>query len=76
MPCSRRRGFPNDMSIANSRTTSLKGRNCNSPPPACRFVEEYPVDKTGLLLVGTIGTGKTHLAVGIAKALIREKGIP
>jgi DNA replication protein DnaC len=39
-------------------------------------VEEYPVDKTGLLLVGTIGTGKTHLAVGIAKALIREKGIP
>ncbi len=43
---------------------------------ACRFVEEYPVDKTGLLLVGTIGTGKTHLAVGIAKALIREKGVP
>jgi len=42
---------------------------------ACRFVEEYPVDKTGLLLVGMIGTGKTHLAVGIAKALIREKGI-
>ena len=43
---------------------------------ACRFVEEYPVDKTGLLLVGTIGAGKTHLAVGIIKALIREKGIP
>ena len=42
---------------------------------ACRFVEEYPVDKTGLMLVGTIGTGKTHLAVGIAKALIHEKGI-
>jgi DNA replication protein DnaC len=42
---------------------------------ACRFVEEYPVDKTGLLLVGNAGAGKTHLAVGIAKALIREKGI-
>jgi len=41
---------------------------------ACRFVEEYPVDKTGLLLVGSAGSGKTHLAVGIAKALIREKG--
>jgi DNA replication protein DnaC len=43
---------------------------------ACRFVEDYPVDKTGLLIVGKIGRGKTHLAVGIAKALIREKGIP
>jgi DNA replication protein DnaC len=42
---------------------------------ACRFVEEYPVDKTGLMLVGTAGLGKTHLAIGIAKALIREKGI-
>src|SRR5208337_1215974 len=42
---------------------------------ACRFVEEYPLNKTGLLLVGTAGAGKTHLAVGIAKALIREKGI-
>jgi DNA replication protein DnaC len=42
---------------------------------ACRFVEEYPVNKTGLLLVGKAGRGKTHLAVGIAKALIREKGV-
>jgi DNA replication protein DnaC len=42
---------------------------------ACRFVEEYPLDKTGLLLVGKAGRGKTHLAVGITKALIREKGI-
>ncbi len=42
---------------------------------AYRFVEEYPVNKAGLLLVGKAGRGKTHLAVGIAKALIREKGI-
>src|SRR5258708_4319332 len=42
---------------------------------AYRFVEEYPVNKTGLLLVGTAGSGKTHLSVGIAKALVREKGI-
>src|SRR5580698_11558788 len=42
---------------------------------ACRFVEEYPFDKTGLLLIGNTGLGKTHLAAGIAKALIREKGI-
>ena len=43
---------------------------------AGRFVEDYPVEKTGLLLVGTVGVGKTHLAVGILKALIRDKGVP
>ncbi len=42
---------------------------------AGRFVEEYPTDKTGLLLVGSVGVGKTHLSVGIIKDLIREKGI-
>ncbi len=41
-----------------------------------RFVEEYPVEKTGLLLVGPIGVGKTHLAVGVLKELIASKGIP
>ncbi len=42
---------------------------------AGRFVEEYPIDKTGLLFVGSVGVGKTHLSVSIIKALIREKGI-
>ena len=43
---------------------------------ACRFVEEYPLDNTGLLLIGSIGVGKTHLSVGIIKELILSKGIP
>ena len=42
---------------------------------ACKFVEEYPVDSTGLLLIGSIGVGKTHLAVGIIRELIVSKGI-
>lgn len=43
---------------------------------ASRFVDEYdPRDGTGLLLIGSIGTGKTHLAVGIIKELIRKRGI-
>jgi len=42
---------------------------------ACKFVEEYPIDKTGLLVIGTIGVGKTHLAVGMIKELIVGKGI-
>jgi DNA replication protein DnaC len=41
---------------------------------ACKFVEEYPIDNTGLLLIGSIGVGKTHLAVGIIKELILNKG--
>jgi DNA replication protein DnaC len=43
---------------------------------AGRFVEEYPLSRTGLLLVGPIGVGKTHLAVGILRELIISKGVP
>jgi DNA replication protein DnaC len=42
---------------------------------ACRFVAEYPVENKGLLLIGPIGVGKTHLAVGIIRELILNKGI-
>src|SRR6202522_2874544 len=42
---------------------------------ASRFVQEFdPRDGKGLLLVGGIGTGKTHLAVGILKELIAARG--
>src|SRR5690349_15595315 len=41
------------------------------------FVREFPLDNNqGLLFTGTIGTGKTHLAVGIIKELIRTRGVP
>jgi DNA replication protein DnaC len=43
---------------------------------AYRFVEDYPLDSTGLLLIGSIGVGKTHLAVGIVKELMVSKGVP
>ena len=43
---------------------------------AKRFVESYPLETsgTGLLLTGSIGVGKTHLAVGILQALLSERG--
>jgi DNA replication protein DnaC len=43
---------------------------------ARKFVESYPLetDDKGLLITGTIGVGKTHLAVGILKALVTERG--
>lgn len=43
---------------------------------AGRFVEEYPLENTGLLLIGPIGVGKTHLAVGVMRELILHRGVP
>jgi len=40
-----------------------------------RWAEQYPLDRTGLLLVGPSGVGKTHLSVAAMQRLI-EKGIP
>jgi len=40
------------------------------------FVREYPGDHAGMLLIGPIGVGKTHLSVGILKDLIVTKNIP
>jgi DNA replication protein DnaC len=44
---------------------------------ARRFVDGYPAttEGHGLLLTGSIGVGKTHLAVGILQSLIVEKGV-
>ncbi len=44
---------------------------------ARKFAESYPVDTAGrgLLFVGSSGLGKTHLAVGIMRRLIRERGV-
>ena len=55
-----------------SATRSLKAAHLN----ARKFVESYPLDTqgTGLLLTGSIGVGKTHLAVGILQALVSERG--
>jgi DNA replication protein DnaC len=43
---------------------------------ASSFVKEYdPRGEKGLLIVGEIGTGKTHLAVGVLKELV-NRGVP
>jgi DNA replication protein DnaC len=43
---------------------------------AARFALDYdPGEGMGLLLIGKIGTGKTHLAVGILKELIVQRGV-
>jgi DNA replication protein DnaC len=40
-----------------------------------KWALEYPLDRTGLLLLGPSGLGKTHLSVAVLKELIK-KGVP
>lgn len=42
---------------------------------AYRLVEDYPAADRGLLFMGPVGVGKTHLSVAILPGLI-EKGVP
>lgn len=42
---------------------------------AFRLVRDYPAVERGLLLMGPVGVGKTHLAVAILHGLL-EKGVP
>jgi DNA replication protein DnaC len=41
-----------------------------------KFVEDYPVQDSGLLFIGPCGVGKTHLAVAIIQELILKKNVP
>lgn len=41
---------------------------------AIRLVEEYPAVDTGLLFMGPVGVGKTHLAIAVLRDLIEQKG--
>jgi DNA replication protein DnaC len=40
------------------------------------LVHQYPAVDKGLLIMGAVGVGKTHLAIAIVRALIETKGVP
>jgi DNA replication protein DnaC len=42
---------------------------------AMRFIEDWKACDRGLLFVGTVGVGKTHLAVAILRTLVEENGV-
>ena len=42
---------------------------------AHRFVREYTQGEGGLLFAGACGTGKTHLAVSMLRALVADRGV-
>jgi DNA replication protein DnaC len=62
--------------LASYQTEGSQRGVASSKLAAEKFVEQYPLDKTGLLLIGPSGAGKTHLSVAILKDLIVRKGIP
>ena len=42
---------------------------------ARKFIEDWKACDRGLLFVGTVGVGKTHLAVAILRTLVEENGV-
>jgi len=42
---------------------------------ASKLVEEFPAVDSGLLFMGPVGVGKTHLAIAVLKELITRKGV-
>jgi len=62
-------------SLSNFKTNGLQQAAAPAVIAARKFIEQYPLDQKGLLLIGQFGRGKTHLAVSIIKELILAKGI-
>ncbi|MDQ2921989.1 MAG: ATP-binding protein [Acidobacteriota bacterium] len=42
---------------------------------ASRLADDYPAVESGLLFMGSVGVGKTHLAIAILRELIFKKGV-
>jgi DNA replication protein DnaC len=64
-----------DCSLSNYRPAPGNGSQLQAFNYAFKLVDEYPAIERGLLLMGTVGVGKTHLSAAILRGLI-EKGIP
>jgi DNA replication protein DnaC len=54
-------------------TDAPDGSLARAKETAESFAENYPSVRGGLLIVGDVGVGKTHLAVAIVKQLIRKR---
>ena len=61
-------------SLANYRPAPNNGSQLQAFNYAFKLIDEYPAIDRGLLLMGTCGVGKTHLATAILRGLI-DKGV-
>ena len=64
-----------DCALSNFRPEPNNTSHLQAFRLAHRLVREYPAVERGLLLMGPVGVGKTHLAVAILHGLV-EKGVP
>ena len=62
-------------SFANYRPAPGDGTQLQAFNYAFKLADDYPAVDRGLLFMGPVGTGKTHLAAATLRGLI-EKGIP
>ena len=62
-------------SFANYHPVQGNGTHLQAFNYAFKLVDEYPAVERGLLFMGPVGTGKTHLSTAMLRGLI-EKGIP
>ena len=63
-----------ECSLSNYRPASGNGSQLQAFNYAFKLVDEYPAVDRGLLFMGTVGVGKTHLATAILRGLI-DKGV-
>ena len=70
-------GIPANFRAATLESYIAGAQNFQAVSMARRYVEEFIPGQTrsGLLFVGPVGVGKTHLGVGILRQLAEEKGI-
>jgi DNA replication protein DnaC len=73
-----RAGIPREYSQATLQNFQRRPNTAGAWTLARRFVEEFipgKPDSCGLLLWGSTGTGKTHMAAGMLRQLAEEKGV-
>ena len=74
----RRAGIPEGFSHARLDNLKQSPTNANGLLIAKRFTQDFIPGKRetrGLMLTGSVGTGKTHLAVGVLRDLVERLGI-
>ncbi|MDQ3755764.1 MAG: ATP-binding protein [Acidobacteriota bacterium] len=64
-----------ECSLSNYHPAPGNGSQLQAFNYAFKLVDEYPAVERGLLFMGTVGVGKTHLCASILRGLM-EKGIP